>query len=48
MNKNPERPQKIDEIMSKTFNPNFKTQVEKEIEQYKKNQEKILKTIFND
>jgi len=42
MNKNPERPENMDEIMSKIFNPNFKT----EKENYQEKQKKILEGIF--
>ena len=46
MNKNPTRPrgELMEEIMSKTFNPLYKTDLEK----YKAKQKKILKEIFND
>lgn len=42
MNKNPSCPKNMNEIMSKTFNPNFKTEIEK----YQEKQKKILKEIF--
>lgn len=44
MNKNPERPENMEEVMSKTFNPNFETEMEK----YKKTQKKILQEVFGE
>jgi len=46
MNKNPKRPrgELMDEIMSKTFNPLYKTDKQK----YDAKQKQILKEIFND
>lgn len=44
MNKNPNRPENMDEIMSQTFNKNFETEIEK----YHKAQKKLTKEIFGD
>jgi len=44
MNKNPERGKYMDEIMSKVFNPLYKTDLEK----YKAKQKNILKEIFEE
>jgi len=43
-NRNPERPLNIDQIMEMTFNPLYKTDLEK----YKETQEQILKEVFKE
>lgn len=51
MNKNPTRPENMDEIMSQVFNPKFKQKQPKvetsdtELSKYWKNQKLILKRI---
>lgn len=45
MNKNPERPDDIDEIVSECFNPNYKKKLSK-MEKYHKVQKEIEREIF--
>ena len=46
MNKNPEKPKQIDELMSSVFNPNYKEM--KKDSEYWKVQKKIKKEIFGE
>jgi hypothetical protein len=48
MNKNPERPKNMNEVMSLVSNPNYKTKKEKEMEAYKRQQKALTKSIFGD
>lgn len=42
MNKNPERPENMNDIMSSVFNKGYLTEEQK----YKRQQEELLKSIF--
>lgn len=47
MNKNPERPNNMNEVMSKVSNPNYKKPLTK-MEKYWETQARIIKEIFGE